>query len=418
MIGAELKRYERYKDSGVEWLGKVPEHWELARIKEVGSVNGRVGWKALKASEYVDDGFAFLATPNIKNKDIDYKNVNYITHERYVESPEIMLKEEDILLVKDGSTLGISNIIENMPRETTVNSSIAVLRFKGSIFNKYILYQIKSSFIQNKINLKKSGMGVPHLFQQDINNFVILKPNYEEQQAITAYLDEKTNRIDRKIKLLTAKADRYRELKQALINETVTRGLDPTVTMKDSGVEWIGVMPAHWEVKRWKDIIYLKSGDAGIYKSDIGIYPIYGANGIIGMCDFYNQVEKKLLIGRVGSCGAITEATGKYVVSDNALIVSLKKSVFYKFVFYKLIAQNLENISTKNAQPLLTGTAVKNLITSLSSYEEQQAIATYLGTKTAQIDQIITTITTQVRTLQELRKTLINDVVTGKIKVV
>ena len=173
MIKTEFERYAAYKESGVEWLGEVPEHWQLSRIKENGSVRGRVGWKALKADEYVDEGYIFLSTPNIKFKLIDFENVNYITHERYIESPEIMLQNGDILLTKDGSTLGTANIVLTLPCAATVNSSIAVVRFKKQVLNKYLFYQILSDFIQNKISLKKSGMGVPHLFQRDINNFLI-----------------------------------------------------------------------------------------------------------------------------------------------------------------------------------------------------------------------------------------------------
>lgn len=110
-----MRKYSLYKDSGIKWLGEIPPHWNLNRIKNIGSVNGRVGWKALKASEYIDSGFFFLSTPNIKDIQIDFVNVNYITTDRYYESPEIMLKEGDILLVKDGSTLGIVNVIKNLP---------------------------------------------------------------------------------------------------------------------------------------------------------------------------------------------------------------------------------------------------------------------------------------------------------------
>ena len=200
-----LTPYDTYKDSGIDWLEIIPEHWAVNRIKNVGSVNGRVGWKALKASEYISSGHFFLATPNIKGRKIDYQNVNYITHERYVESPEIMLKEDDILLAKDGSTLGIVNIVKGLPGPGTVNSSIAVLRFNKFLDNDYIFRLIASEYIQNVIKLKKDGQGVPHLFQRDINNFLLLIPPLAEQTAIANYLDQQTAAIDRKTSLLQQK---------------------------------------------------------------------------------------------------------------------------------------------------------------------------------------------------------------------
>ena len=104
-----LPRYPSYKDSGVEWLGEVPAHWEVSRLGFESWVRARLGWKGLKAEEYVADGFAFLSTPNIKGLHIDFDNVNFISQERFDESPEIIIREGDVLLAKDGSTLGTVN---------------------------------------------------------------------------------------------------------------------------------------------------------------------------------------------------------------------------------------------------------------------------------------------------------------------
>jgi len=268
-----IQFYDEYKESEIDWLGKIPSHWTLSRVKEQGTVRGRVGWKALKADEYVDEGYVFLSTPNIKEKNIDFENVNYITYERYIESPEIIFKENDILLAKDGSTLGIANIVTSLLCEATVNSSIAVLRFRRETHKKYLFYQFLSDFIRIRISLKKSGMGVPHLFQRDINAFILLLPPITEQKEIAHYLDTKTAQIDRKIDLLTQKAKRYEELKRSLINETVTRGLDKSVSMKDSAIDWIGEIPEHWEVQRLKDLANIQNSNID-KKSHLNEIPI------------------------------------------------------------------------------------------------------------------------------------------------
>jgi type I restriction enzyme S subunit len=104
-------RYERYKDSGVQWLGEVPEHWNISRLGFEAWVRARLGWRGLKAEEYVDDGFVFLSTPNIKGRFIDFEDVNYIDEDRFLESPEIQLRQGDVLLAKDGSTLGTVNVV-------------------------------------------------------------------------------------------------------------------------------------------------------------------------------------------------------------------------------------------------------------------------------------------------------------------
>ncbi len=423
MMKYEMAKYDAYKDSGVEWLGEVPEYWKISRIKEKGSVKARVGWKALKASEYVDDGFAFLSTPNIKNKDIDFKNVNCITYERYVESPEIILKEDDILLAKDGSTLGIVNIVTYLPRETTVNSSIGVLRFDKTVFNKYLFYQIESKYIQDKIQLKKGGMGVPHLFQQDINNFIIFIPPLPEQNAIAAYLDTKTVQIDRKIDLLTKKATQYGKLKQSLINETVTRGLDRSVAMKDSGVERLGDVPEHWKVNRLKNLAYIKTGGKDtIDNVEEGTYPFFVRSQTIERINSYSFDGEAILTAGdgVGVGKVFHHVNCKFDYHQRVYKISNFRNVVGKFIFYYMrenFHKDALRLNAKSTVDSLRMPMFQNFTIAFGDIEEQQAIVDYLDTKTAKIDRIVETINTQIEKLKELRKTLINDVVTGKIKV-
>lgn len=122
----------KMKDSGLEWIGEIPEHWECVKFKYIILTKARLGWKGLKADEYVEQSpYGFLSTPNIKNNAIAFDKAYFITKSRYEESPEIMLEVGDVLLVKDGSTLGISNLVRKLPFKCTVNSSIAVLKIKN-----------------------------------------------------------------------------------------------------------------------------------------------------------------------------------------------------------------------------------------------------------------------------------------------
>lgn len=215
------------KDSEVEWIGEIPREWKISRLDFLCDLFGRVGWKALKSDEYVEEGYIFLSTPNIKNNEIDYENVNYITEERYLESPEIMLENGDVLLVKDGSTLGIVNIVRNLPRPTTVNSSIGVLKNKSSLlFEKFLYYFLLSHYSQNIINRIKGGMGVPHLFQADIKKFVVLLPDKNEQKRIVECLDEQTHKIDTSIKKEIQRIELLKEYRQSIISEVVTGKVD------------------------------------------------------------------------------------------------------------------------------------------------------------------------------------------------
>lgn len=199
-----------------EWASQVTTLWAQTRLDRVATVNARIGWKALTAAEYQEDGYAFLATPNIKSEIIDFANVNYISEFRYNESPELKLRPGDVLLAKDGSTLGIANVVRGLPRPATVNGSVAVLRPFG-IEARYLMYVMRGSPVQEWIAQVKDGMGVPHLFQADIKKFSLPLPTPEEQRQIADFLDEQVARIDNII------AARHEQ--QALIEEGLTARL-------------------------------------------------------------------------------------------------------------------------------------------------------------------------------------------------
>jgi len=210
------------KESGVEWIGEIPKHWIISRFSFETWVRARLGWKGLKADEYVDAGYIFLSTPNLKEEKIDFENVNYINQFRYDESPEIKLTVGDVLLAKDGSTLGTVNVVRNLPNEATVNGSIAVITPKNNVNSVYLMYLIKSSYIQNIIRCLKDGSGVPHLFQRDINKIYITRPPLPEQQEIADYLEAKCSEIDATIQKRELAIEKLTAYKQSLIYECVT----------------------------------------------------------------------------------------------------------------------------------------------------------------------------------------------------
>lgn len=214
------------KDSGVEWLGQIPEHWEIKRLGIKCTVKARLGWRGLKASEYIDDGYIFISTPNIKETIIDFENVNYISEERYLESPEIMLQVGDVLIAKDGSTLGIVNVVRELPSPATVNSSIAVIRPREPVCSEFLHYFIAGSYTQSIIHQIKNGMGVPHLFQEDLRKFVLLFPPLFEQQVIADFIDKETARIDLLVDKTRRHMEKLREYRNAMISAAVTGKID------------------------------------------------------------------------------------------------------------------------------------------------------------------------------------------------
>ena len=210
------------KNSKIEWVGNIPIDWNTIKLKYCTYIRARLGWKALKADEYVEIGFPFLSAFNIVNNTLQFTNLNYITQFRYDESPEIQLSNGDVLLVKDGAGIGKCAIVENMPMPSTVNGSIAVVSVTNSLIPKYLYYYFLSKMFQQHIDLLKDGMGVPHLFQSDLKEIKIAFPSKDEQKEIADYLDGKCAEID---KLIAKKEQLVKELenyKKSLIYEVVT----------------------------------------------------------------------------------------------------------------------------------------------------------------------------------------------------
>lgn len=210
------------KDSGIEWIGQIPKHWEVAKLKQVSYIRARLGWKGLKAEEYTEEGYMFLSAFNIINSKLNFLETNFINSYRYEESPEIKLKIDDVLIVKDGAGIGKCACVEYLPQEATINGSIALISTYEEIKGKFLYYYFLTKVMQKYVDRLKDGMGVPHLFQRDIKEIRISFSNIEEQQQIVEYLDKKVSEIDNLIVKKESLINEMEEYKKSLIYECVT----------------------------------------------------------------------------------------------------------------------------------------------------------------------------------------------------
>lgn len=210
------------KDSGVEWIGNIPQNWQTIKLKYCTYIRARLGWKGLKADEYVEEGYPLLSAFNIINDKLNVNEVNYINQFRYDESPEIKLSVYDIILVKDGAGIGKCAIIEELKTPSTTNGSLAVITTQNGLLAKYLYYYFVSIIFQKYIDQLKAGMGVPHLFQADLKEIQIPFASWIEQQQIADYLDKKCSEIDKLISIKQAKIEKLNEYKKSLIYEYVT----------------------------------------------------------------------------------------------------------------------------------------------------------------------------------------------------
>ena len=421
--GAKYKPYPAaYRPSGVEWLGIVPAHWEVQRLRYTTEMRVSNVDKHTKEDEppvrlcnYVDvynneritEGVAFMpATATI------------------VEIDRFRLEIGDVLITKDSETwddIGVPALVEHAADDLICGYHLALLRPEESMLNGgYLLRALQSPVVSFQFHVEAKGVTRYGLTHSSIRSAQLPIPPLAEQRAIAAFLDRETAKIDS----LVSKKERLIELLQekraALISRAVTKGIEPDVPMKDSGVEWLGDVPAHWEVRRLKTLCSMKSGDgiSAMSIEPVGEYPVYGGNGLRGFTSQCNHDGDFVLIGRQGAlCGNVYIARGKFWATEHAVVATL--ALGHEIVWFSAIltAMNLNQYSFAAAQPGLAVERIMNLHLPLPPLAEQQAIATFLDHETAKLDSLVAKVNQAIELLKEKRTALISAAVTGQIDV-
>ena len=428
-----VKKYPLYKNSGVEWLGDVPEHWEVRRLKEVSNINKRTLTDKTPDDyefDYVDIGSVTYGVHGFFSERITFDN-----------SPSRarrIVKQGDTIISTVRTYLKAIASIDDDVSDLIVSTGFAVVSPKKSVFSKYFSYWLTANYTIDEICSLSTGVSYPATNASVISNLFCLIPPLPEQKAIADYLDTKTVQCDRKIDLLSQKAKLYGNLKQSLINETVTRGLDKSVPMKDSEYEWDQEIPKHWQETRVKNIFKLIT-DLAPNNNNFELLSLYASIGVRPRKDMEQRGNKSVttdgywlvkkgdiivnkLLAWMGSIG-LSEYDGVTSPAYDILRKSNEKTDqrFYTYLFRTEKAQAIFKKQSRGIMDVrlrLYFDKFGAISVPFPPPDEQKAITDYLDTKTAQIDQIIQTINAQIEKLKELRKTLINDVVTVKIKVI
>lgn len=418
-----MRRYEELKSSEVEWLEFIPKKWSLVRLKdlciiETGSKN---------TEDKVDDGiYPFF----VRSQTIEYIN-------------SYSFDGEAILTAGDG--VGVAKVFHHFKGKFETHQRVYRISGFNKVNGRFLYYYLKENLYKEvlKYNVKAT---VDSLRMPMFQRFPILCPSIAEQQAIANYLDAKTQAIDKKVTLLEQKIETYKKLKRTLINQTITKGLRSLseVEMKDSGIAWIGQIPQHWEVKRFKDVLNLFTGNSISDKNgfdyiensipyvstkdiDFNTNEINYENGM-----YIPKSDKTFKRAKKGTCLLCIEGAnaGKKYGILNQEVAFVNKLAALKFKanrnFDKYLYYYIQSIAFSGEFfPLINGliggvsvNKLKEFNIILPPKSEQVEIAKYLDHKTTTIDAIVSNIGKQIDTLKQLRKTLINDVVTGKIKVI
>lgn len=436
----KFERYDSYKDIEVDWLEEIPKEWQINKIKQSCSLvrDGTHG-----SFRRVEVGYPLLSVRNIKNSVIEFlSDDSFISEKDYkLIASSFKIKKGDLQLAIIGATMGKVAIVSKMKPFVTQRSLATVRSRNWIINNKYLFYFFQSKYFHNLIWNTTSFSAQPGIYLTMLQNIFTPLPTIKIQNEIVNYLDTKTQKIDKEISILEQKIEKYKELKQTLISETVLKGLDKNAELRNSQIEWIGDIPKYWRVKRIEDIAKILNGYA--FSSDsnvsIGINVIKMSNlknGKVIITDNNHKnieditlkrfllKENDILLGLSGSIenyALVKKDILPAYLNQRVCSIKATKNDINKFLFYVIQSKYYKEQIIAN----VTGTTITNLSSyiiqksfiSMPPYDEQVKIANYLDEKTSKIDSIVEVIGKKIEVLKEFRKTLINDVVTGKVKV-
>ncbi len=420
--------YPKYKKSGVKWLDGdgsagspqgVPDHWEVKRTRFMVTMNpSKQEINHLPPETEVQ----FLPMESVgEDGSLNLETIRPIFE---VSSGYTFFAEGDVTFAKITPCFenGKGAIMRNLQNVFGFGTTeLTVIRPGPSLNNEYLYYlTISRDFRKNGEAWMYGAGGQKRVPDDFVRELRFAFPPLSEQQAIAAFLDCETGRIDSLIDKKQKFTELLKEKRTALISHAVTKGLNPKVKMKPSGVEWLGDVPEHWDVKHIKYIVRMKSGESitseEIQESDD--YPVYGGNGLRGYYSDFTHNGHYVLIGRQGAlCGNINYGNGKFWASEHAVVANPMTPIATLWLGELLRIMNLNQYSVSAAQPGLAIEKIKELIVPFPPLSEQQAIAEYLDQETVKIDSLITRVETAIEKLKEYRTALISAAVTGKIDV-
>ncbi len=395
-----MSRYEKYKDSGIAWIGEIPEHWVCGTVGKFcklgrGRVisNTEIGENLGKYPVYSSQTSNNGVMGYINSYDFEGDYVTWTTDGA----------NAGTVFIRNGK-FNCTNVCGTMQPKNANEIHLSILPYILNLGTKYSVRLDINPKLMNGMMAKIS---------------IALAP-LAEQEVIAEFLDRKCGEIDELVALQETMIGELVAYKQSVITEAVTRGLNPNAPLRDSGIEWIGSIPQHWGNCKIQYIATLKSGYNLTTEdiSDTGLYPVFGGNGVRGYYSSYFLSGEFALIGRQGAlCGNINYSYGDFWATEHAVVCYPKRQFVTKWFGELLRTMNLNQYSLASAQPGLAVERIKQLQMPLPPLHEQQAIADHLDRKCEEIDQLIAIKREKIEQLKEYKKSVIFEYVTGKKRV-
>lgn len=392
-------KYDKYKPSGVDWIGEVPDGWEVKKVKYCSDCydGKRI---PIDGNSRIEGPYPYWGAGNI----VDYVN-------------DYIFDEELVLLGEDGAQFfdRFKPVAFLVNEKIWVNNHIHVLKANGNMSPSYFRHALNCIDYAEYI----TGSVLTKLTQTTMNSLELPVPPLSEQTAIASYLDNKCSKIDNVIGLQQKRIALLKELKQSTITKAVTKGLDKNAKMKDSGVEWIGEVPEGWEVKSFKYCVRINNG--ADYKSietdDEYAYPVIGSGGIFAHATKFMYDGEVVFLGRKGTVDKPLYYVGKFWAIDTMFYAVPQKNTNGKYLYYQALTFPFDYYLTNTARPSMTQTDLGDNKIAVPPIAEQTVIVAYLDERCATIDRQITKIERQIELLKEYKQSVITDCVTGKRKV-
>ena len=384
-------KYEAYKDSGVEWLGAVPEHWRVSQLKHLLDIQNGSDHKSIET----EDGVPVFGSGG-----------------SFAFASKHMFDGESVLLGRKGTVDKPMYLKQKFWAVDTVYWS----KIRPEVSGKFAFYSATTI----PFGYYSTNTALPSMTKSALGSHISPVPPLEEQQSIARFLDSEITKIDNLVASQARLIELLKEKHLAVISQAVTKGLNPLVAMKDSGVDWLGEIPAHWCVLSLRWQAKMSSGEL-ITSDDIDIageFPVFGGNGLRGFANRPTHSGDYVLIGRQGAlCGNINYANGQFWASEHAVVVYPQLNQNYIWLGELLRSMNLNQYSIASAQPGLSVDRIRSLRTPLPPIDEQNEIACYICREATKFDDLITTTERAIGLLKERRTALISAAVTGKIDV-
>jgi len=425
--------YPAYKPSGAEWLGDVPEHWDVKRLKYVASIN--------------DEALPETTDPTYEFDYVDIGNVNAIygivERERMIfeEAPSRarrVVRKGDTIVSTVRTYLRAVASVREAADDLIVSTGFAVVRPHG-IDLAFLSFALRESHFIETVVSKSTGVSYPAINASEVGRICIPVPELEEQQAIARFLDERTQKIDDLIEAKRSLLDLLKEKRQAVITHAVTRGLDLTAKLKPSGVEWLGDVPEHWDVKRlkWDSAVFRGASprpiDNPIYFDDDGEYAWVRIADVTAAGTYLRETKQRLsdlgaslsvklapgdlFLSIAGSVGKPCIAKIKCCIHDG-FVYFPRLSCERKFLYYIFASgEPYKGLGKFGTQLNLNTDTVGSISMTFPPLEEQQQIVRSLEEETEKIDDLESVVREAIETLELLRAGIISVAVTAKIDV-